>query len=346
MFSLFPISYCFPDPNLPSFIPIHSHILQKDLATLVDNRYAHRVILQLLHPYCSRYIPPHLLSIMKPKTKQFAASSAGNKITEADDNKEEEEEKEDADNEEEEEQEGTTKRQTFGILGQSKKDDIVRRLEIFGSGPGSFYSALLHLCASQCEEMITSQWGCEVLVEVCRGGEGGVLLQKRVHGDNDDREEGGKKGKKKKNGNTKDGSSSSCSLTDVHDAVVATVVSSLQPPSCNKDSPPKEEGGEGEKKKEKKEKKNVLEDYFGSRALRRVVLASNNDDTAKELVEKLWKGALTGKCKEVYKGHGAKVVAALVCCGSEKVKKEVKKEMGCVVKDVEAWALQFVKQHN
>lgn len=324
--------------------------MQKDLATLVDNRYAHRVILQLLHPYCNRYIPPQLLSIMKPKTKQFAASSStGNKTTEAEeaaDDKDagaDNEDEESNDDEDEEEGEGTTKRQNSGILGQSKKDDIARRLEIFGSGPGSFSSALLDLCTSHCEEMLTSQWGCDVLIEVCRGGEGGVLLQKKTTGDADGEEDnGGKKGKKKNTNNNMDKCRTSSSLNDVHDAVVATVASSLQPPSH--DYSPSEE--EGEKNKEKKEKKNVLEDYFGSRALRRLVLASNDDATAKGLVEKLWKGALTGKCKEVYEGHGAKVVAALVCCGSEKVKKEVKKEMVCVVKDVEAWAVQFVKQHN
>ncbi|PSC67267.1 pumilio-like protein 24, partial [Micractinium conductrix] len=40
--------------------------LQKDLAELAEHRYSYRVLMQLLHPDCGRYLPPQLAAIARP----------------------------------------------------------------------------------------------------------------------------------------------------------------------------------------------------------------------------------------------------------------------------------------
>lgn len=69
-------------------------------------------------------------------------------------------------------------RPTTGPLGISKKDPDVRRRELLGGGaPASLAAALCALCAQQAGQLVRSQHGSDVLMEVCRGGEGGLLLE-------------------------------------------------------------------------------------------------------------------------------------------------------------------------
>ncbi len=44
---------------------------------MCTHRYGHRVLLQLLHPYCTRYLPPQLLAIARPAQKCYTAAAAG-----------------------------------------------------------------------------------------------------------------------------------------------------------------------------------------------------------------------------------------------------------------------------
>ena len=50
---------------------------QKDLPELCAHRYGHRIVLQLLAPYCPRYLPPQLLAIVRPPQKVYEAAAAG-----------------------------------------------------------------------------------------------------------------------------------------------------------------------------------------------------------------------------------------------------------------------------
>ena len=59
----------------------------------------------------------------------------------------------------------------------------------------------------------------------------------------------------------------------------------------------------------------LLCSYFGSRAVRRVVLAGAVEPAAQRFTEKLWNRVLKGRCKELYESHGAKVIAAVVHSG-------------------------------
>jgi pumilio homology domain family member 6 len=61
----------------------------------------------------------------------------------------------------------------------------------------------------------------------------------------------------------------------------------------------------------------MLESYFGSRAIRRVVLASNGSSGsgAKRFTERLYDEVIKGKAAKLKKTHAGKIIAALVVCG-------------------------------
>jgi len=97
-------------------------------------------------------------------------------------NKEEEVEGEGAamsnseDEEEEEEEEeggfGAAQKLSAGPLGVSKKDPFLRRKELLDSGLGQ---VLVTLCAESGADLIIAQHAGDVVGEVCRGGNDGVL---------------------------------------------------------------------------------------------------------------------------------------------------------------------------
>lgn len=210
---------------------------------------------------------------------------------------------------------GASARPTSGPLGVSKKDSTTRRRELFGSGPTGLGGALCALCASRADELLRSQAACDIVVEVCRGGEGGLLAE--CAGEE--------------------------AVTAVHEAVAAAVGEGAA-------------AGEGEGEGEEP----LLVHYFGSRALRRLVLSSAApaagagaeqgadagaaEALATRCVEALWaEGGLRGSCKRWVGGHAAKVLAALVKCGSESVRREAAKELAPLVapQKVDEWAERF-----
>ncbi len=60
------------------------------------------------------------------------------------------------------------------VLGLSKKDALLRRRELLGSGPASLSAALTRLVSEQAGSLIRSPHGCDVVAEVARGGDGGL----------------------------------------------------------------------------------------------------------------------------------------------------------------------------
>jgi len=256
--------------------------MQTELSELVGHKCAHKVLLQLLQPYSSRYLPPTLLNIVRPEEKMLAAGVGGNGEEEGGD----EEEEDDVD--EEGEQVPRNNRGT-GPLGASKKDDDLRRKELLDGGLGR---ALISLCTENGADFARTQYASDIIVEVCCGGKEGVLED--VVG--------------------------SEAINGVHAAVISACTSGTDD--------------------------NVLESYFGSRALRRVVLASAEDGAsgkaAGRFVDALWKEALKGKCVYFHNTHAAKVVAATLACGRPAVASGAKAELKKAVKDVEGWAKTFV----
>lgn len=201
-------------------------------------------------------------------------------------------------------------RPTSGPLGGSKKDPEVRRRELLsGGGDGSLAAALVALCAEQAPVLIRSQHGSDVLVEVCRGGEGGLLLECL---------EGGAE-----------------ALAPVHDALVAAVAGGDDGSGGGASSDEGEDGGAAAEP--------VLSHFFGSRALRRLLLAGGDGGAAgaaaAACAAKLWSGALAGRCGQWVDTHAAKVLAALLHCGDAAVAKAARAELAPLVQgSLDEWA--------
>ena len=65
------------------------------------------------------------------------------------------------------------------VLGLSKKDPAVRRKELLSAGgaKGSLAAMLTAVVAERASELIRSPHGCEMVIEVARGGDGGETLR-------------------------------------------------------------------------------------------------------------------------------------------------------------------------
>jgi pumilio family protein 6 len=295
---------------------------QKDLAELAAHKYGYRVICQLLHPDCGRYLPPQLLAIARPPTKEYSAEAMQRQlhtvVAEAQEQKQEAAAAAaDSDGDDEEGGGGGGARPTSGPLGISKKDPSVRRRELLGSGPASLAGALGALCTGAAPALIRSQHGSEVLVEVCRGGEGGLLAECLEEGD-------------------------PAALPAVHDALVAAVAGGEQGSGSGDEAEGAAEGAAAAPEDP------VLSNFFGSRALRRLVLASGDGGpsgaAAAAFTQKLWSGALQGRCTQWVDSHAAKVLAALLQCGDAAVKKEAAAELRPLVKgssSLEEWSARL-----
>lgn len=212
---------------------------------------------------------------------------------------------------------GANARPTSGPLGGSKKDPEVRRRELLsGGGAASLAASLAALCSEQAGRLIRSQHGSDVLVEVCRGGEGGLLAECL---------EGGAE-----------------ALAPVHDALVVAAAGTDGAAGSGEEE--QEEGGSGGGEP-------VLSHFFGSRALRRLVLASGDGGAAgaaaAAFVGKLWSGALQGNCKQWVDTHAAKVLAALLHCGDPAVVKAARSELKPLVKgSLDEWAAKLTTKQQ
>lgn len=187
----------------------------------------------------------------------------------------------------------------------------MRRRELLASGgSSSLATALIKLCTEHAPQLMRSQHGSDILVEICRGGEGGLLEECL-----------GEAGL----------------LGTAHDALVAAVVGS----SADAAEGSKEEGMLAQLQDP------ALTHFFGSRALRRLVLASSATDAsgaaAASFASKLWHGALQGRCHDWVDTHAAKVLAALLQCGDEEVKQAATQELKALVPgSLEEWAAQLL----
>ncbi|KAL4527235.1 hypothetical protein Ndes2437A_g02409 [Nannochloris sp. 'desiccata'] len=147
--------------------------IQKDLGDFVGHKAAHRVFLQLLNPDCPRYLPPSLTDLMHPAEKILTqAGGAGKSKKEEEEEEAKDAEKNDSEDEDEEEGVGAAQKLSAGPLGVSKKDPFLRRKELLDGGLGQ---VLVTLCAESGADLIVAQHAGDVVGEVCRGGNDGVL---------------------------------------------------------------------------------------------------------------------------------------------------------------------------
>lgn len=64
-----------------------------------------------------------------------------------------------------------------GAIYVARKDPALRRRELLGSGAGSLGAAVVAECQARAGELMRDRHGCEVALEVARGGAGGVLAE-------------------------------------------------------------------------------------------------------------------------------------------------------------------------
>lgn len=260
------------------------------------------MVLQLLHPDSPWYLPPSLASIVRPEPKILHTSSEAGDAAEGDKGKPETDVKEASEDEGDgDDEDAEVAVRPSGPLGLSKKDANLRRKELLvGSGLGK---ALVTLCTDSAAELLATQHAADILIEVCRGGEGGLLEE--LVGEE--------------------------SIDEVQAATVAAAVAKSGSDESN-----------GEQ---------LLQNFFGSRALRRLVLASKDEgragNAAQRFVKLLWDRALKGRCAELHASHAAKILGAVVLSACPAVSNvavlELKK---CGVADVPAWADTFTVRAN
>lgn len=136
---------------------------------MAAHRYGRRVLLQLLDPDCSRYLPPHLRAFLHPAQPAAAqvmslelgcTACAGHNA-----------------------QTAITRAHVLAYvqsadaegvaLGGSKKSQDARRAELLGTGTKSLAAALTSACREHACAWLRSPTACDVLVEVARGSAGG-----------------------------------------------------------------------------------------------------------------------------------------------------------------------------
>ena len=138
--------------------------LQPHLAMLARHRSARRLLLNLLHPRCPRYLPPDILAALPvqaapaPGAAEAAGAPEDGGAASEDDG---------ADNED-----GVGEGKP-GVLSASKKPAGVRRAQLLAV----LAQPLLDACAACAPQLLRHPLGCDVLYECARGGEAqGVAL--------------------------------------------------------------------------------------------------------------------------------------------------------------------------
>eukprot|EP00878_Enallax_costatus_P018010 GHUV01018936.1.p1 GENE.GHUV01018936.1~~GHUV01018936.1.p1 ORF type:complete len:698 (+),score=293.25 GHUV01018936.1:365-2458(+) len=356
--------------------------LKPHLEEMCSSKHAHRVLMQLLAPDNHRYLPPAIYELLHPPVKtmmvaadagaaaagfdaddgEFVDAGADAELQEqqqgADEDAMQQDGSEDSSDVEQRqdeddsnaadaagdlsEQGGDAAADSAGDespqaqdddtaspqmverqLGESKKAADVRRRELLGSGKGSLSEALLQLCAAQGGELLRSQVGGDVVVEVARGAAGGLLWQLDQAG-----------------------------VERVHAAVVQELAhdcsTSKPAPSGRQQQKSKQKGqsaGMGADQQQQ-EQEPLLTHYFGSRHLRRLLLAGSSQgadgEGARAFAQQLWAGALKGQCKQLVGTHAEKVLGAVLLCGVPAVVQEARAELQELVgPDAMAWAAKF-----
>ncbi|GIL88103.1 hypothetical protein Vretimale_13967 [Volvox reticuliferus] len=200
------------------------------------------------------------------------------------------------------------------VLGASKKDSRLRRKELLGRGPKSLSAKLTEVVAAEASALLRSPHSCELVVEVARGGESGLLHELEPEG-----------------------------VRAVHAAIVEDVARSpdISSAANAEDTGSAEEGPSSEYE-------HVLLSYYSSRSLRRLLLLAAEEQSAgaaAALASEVWANALKGRCNQWVGTHAEKVLAALLHCGVQPVVAAVAKELKPLVKQpLEEWAGKLLMQ--
>ncbi|DBA93738.1 TPA: hypothetical protein ACH3X3_013804 [Trebouxia sp. C0006] len=98
------------------------------------------------------------------------------------------------------------------------------------------------------------------------------------------------------------------------------------------------------------EEEHVLLNYFSSRAMRRLIVASSHhaseDGASTDFLMLLWEAAIKGRCQQWLGTHAEKILAALATCNNSTISNAMEIELQPILgKSVEQWAADFV-QHG
>ncbi|XP_057957672.1 pumilio homolog 24 [Malania oleifera] len=155
--------------------------LQKILKDLVSDKNGRRLLLQLLHPNCSRYLSPDdlaslNLSLPSLSTKDDSEvnldSSEKKKISKV--GKSGYEVEGDIETTLAEASISADTSDSHHVVGGGKKDSTLRRQELLVNS--GLAESLIDTCIESAGEFLRSNFGKEVIYEVVTGGAGGILL--------------------------------------------------------------------------------------------------------------------------------------------------------------------------
>ncbi|XP_027330421.1 pumilio homolog 24 isoform X2 [Abrus precatorius] len=150
--------------------------LQSILKELVLDKNGRRLLLQLLHPNCSRYFSPDDLASLNLSIPSLSLKDQSEASTVTETSKAslvDKESKEDIEVAVDEVNKDKTSVDDSDLAESGKKDPFVRRQELLIKS--GLADNLLDICIESVEELIQSNFGKEVLYEVAVGGSGGIM---------------------------------------------------------------------------------------------------------------------------------------------------------------------------
>ena len=147
--------------------------VQAQLLKVVQHPTARRLVLNLLHPRCGRYLPPDIMAALPvvndSPTAQAADGDAGAAEGGAPDAGEDKDDG-DGDDDEDDDDHGVGDGKP-GVMAASKKPPAVRRAQLLAF----LARALVQTCSSNAGQLLSHVSGCDVIYEVARGAEGDAL---------------------------------------------------------------------------------------------------------------------------------------------------------------------------
>ncbi|KAK4797471.1 hypothetical protein SAY86_029797 [Trapa natans] len=149
--------------------------LQACLKEMVLDKNGNRPLLQLLHPNCTRYLSPDNLCSLNLSLANLSSKDTSNFNDEAKSMDAAQTDQGRTNNVEiNEEETGEDDDGVSHTVDCGKKDPYLRRQELLiNSG---LAESLIDVCIDNTEELLTSNFGKEVLYEIATGGAGGILL--------------------------------------------------------------------------------------------------------------------------------------------------------------------------
>ncbi|XVF28271.1 hypothetical protein REPUB_Repub15cG0015400 [Reevesia pubescens] len=150
--------------------------LQTTLKELALDKSGRRLLLQLLHPNCSRYLNPDDLASLNLSVPSLSAkneSEVKSEKTSRDEESSKEAARSDPDTTATESGKNDSSEENLYSAEGGKKDPSLRRRELLVSS--GLAENLVDLCIENAGELLTSNVGKEVIFEVAMGGSDGIL---------------------------------------------------------------------------------------------------------------------------------------------------------------------------